>query len=466
MARILLIDDEPSICRALQRLLTDRAHVVEIVGSGELALVAARANPPDAALIDLALPGMNGLDAFLAMRQQDQAMVGIFITAHGSIRSAIAAVRAGGFDYLTKPFDNDELLLTLDRGLEMRRLAREVQTLREEVDGRKSFPGIVGAGTRMQEVLRMLAKIASSDATVLILGESGTGKELVARSLHRQSRRAAGPFVPVNCSAIPSTMIEAEFFGHERGAFTDAKEARIGWFEQARGGTLFLDEVGDLSADAQAKLLRVLEDRQVTRLGSRQPVSVDVRLIAATNKDLEGAQEEGRFRGDLYWRLHVLTVALPPLRERREDLPSLIDFFIDRCNSEFGRSITGVADEARRALLSHDWPGNIRELENALKRAIILADGSALQLGDLPPQFSRRPSEVVPADGAQHRPTLLEAIARATSQVERGMIEATLLEYQGNRSAAADALGINRKTLFNKLRALGLTSQTHDAEPS
>jgi DNA-binding NtrC family response regulator len=261
--------------------------------------------------------------------------------------------------------------------------------------------------------------------------------------------------------------VETEFFGHERGAFTDAKEARVGWFEKAHGGTLFLDEVGDLSAEAQAKLLRVLEDRQVTRLGSRQPVTVDVRLITATNKDLDAAQTEGLFRRDLYWRLQVLTVSLPPLRERREDLPSLIDYFIDRCNIEFGRSITGVAQGVRHVLLSHDWPGNVRELENALKRAVILADGPVLQLVDLPPQFGHRPVQTFrPPVGAQQRSTLLEAVARATNQVERSMIEATLLEHLGNRTAAAEALGINRKTLFNKLRALGLTSQTHDVDPS
>jgi len=458
MAHILLVDDEPQICRILALVLSERGFTVDVVASGELALEAAARTPPDLALIDVSLPGMTGLETFTALRARQAGLSVVFITAFGSIRSAIAAMRAGAFDYITKPFDNDELLLTIDRALELRQLGEEVKRLREDLSSRVAFPGIIGTSRGIQEALRVLTKAAATDATVLILGESGTGKELVARSLHRHSRRASKPFVAVNSSAIPAGLVESEFFGHERGAFTDAKDLRIGRFEQANGGTLFLDEVGDLPLEAQAKLLRVLEDHEVTRVGARKAVSVDVRLVAATNKNLEEAVATARFREDLYWRLNVVNLYLPPLRERREDLPLLIDHFVDRLNVELQRQVTGFSPEAGTHLLSHDWPGNVRELENALRRAIIFAEGPIVQVSDLPRRLSAFAG--LPSDDQTEPARLSDIVSRAVERLERTLIETTLKQHHGNRTATADALGINRKTLFNKLRSYGFVDAT------
>jgi DNA-binding NtrC family response regulator len=324
---------------------------------------------------------------------------------------------------------------------------------------RYGFTDILGVCPAMREVFRVMSRVSGVDTTVLILGESGTGKELVARGIHRRSRRAAGPFVAVNCSAVPSTLVEAEFFGYERGAFTDAKDAHPGWFEQAHHGTLFLDELGDLPLDAQAKLLRVLQDSQLTRIGGRKPVKVDVRVLAATNKSLEVAVENGQFRQDLFWRLNVLVLRLPALRERAEDLPLLIDALIERLSAELGLGIDSLSADARRLLLAHTWPGNVRELENTLRGAMILCEGTVLVSRDLPPRIR---GDLVGHSGCGHgheRLTLAEAVRRAVERIERSVIHATLTEHRGNRSATAESLGINRKTLFNKMREYGMTAE-------
>jgi DNA-binding NtrC family response regulator len=456
MARILVIDDEPNITRIVSMLLTDRGHIVDAVNSGEAAVEIASRTPPDLALIDISLPGMNGLETFAALRRQGP-LTAIFMTAFGSIRVAIEAMRAGAFDYLTKPFDNDELVITIDRALEVRRLNDEVTQLREDLTSRQAFHGIVGASSSIQQVLRVMAKIARTNAIALISGESGTGKELVARSLHRQSDRAAGPFIAVNCSAIPAGLVEAEFFGHERGAFTDAKQRRVGLFEQADHGTLFLDEVGDLPLESQAKLLRVVEDQSVTRIGGRQPTAVDVRVVAATNKDLRAAVAKGQFRDDLYWRLNIISIELPPLRERLDDLPLLIDYLIDRLNVDLGRRITGLTPRAFARLRGHAWPGNVRELQNALKHAMILADRDVIDVDDLPQHLS-------PVDGDAGTMALADIVQRATSRAERSAIETTLARCGGNRQATADALGIDRKTLFRKMRTYGIAGADDDPE--
>jgi DNA-binding NtrC family response regulator len=448
MARILVVEDDPRLPRMLARVLERAGYEVEVASSGEQAVGRAGSVRPDVALIDVNLPGLTGLETFTTLRESQPHLVGIFMTAFGSIRSAVDAMRAGGFDYITKPFDNDELLLTLERALEMRRLGEEVRQLREEIGSRVAFPGIVGRSPRMLEVLRLLPRVAASAETVLILGASGTGKELIARSLHRASARESGPFVAVNCSAIPVTLFETEFFGHERGAFTDAHAQRIGRFEQAHRGTLFLDEIGDLPLESQAKLLRVLEDGQVVRLGGRQAVAIDVRIVAATNKDLAAEVAAGRFRQDLYWRVNVVAIELPPLRERREDLPLLIQHFVDRLNAEMGRRITGLTDEARETLLAHAWPGNIRELENTLRRAFVLADADVIAAGDLTLPAGEPASGAVESAGL----SLSDAVTRAAGRIERDLIDSTLARHHGNRRLTADALGIARKTLFRKIR--------------
>ncbi|HKV12765.1 MAG TPA: sigma-54 dependent transcriptional regulator [Thermoanaerobaculia bacterium] len=460
MANILIVDDERPIRRILAVLLQDSRHRVAESGSGEEALALLPEFKPEVVLLDLKLPGMDGLEALRRMRAIAPRLDVIMMTAHGSIATAVEAMRRGAFDYVAKPFDNDELLMTVDRALEVRRLSSEVESLREELETRYGFHEIVGASRELQEVFRMMAKVVRVDVTVLITGESGTGKELVARAIHRRSARAQGPFVAVNCSAIPQTLVESEFFGHEKGAFTDARESRAGKFEQADGGTLFLDEVGDLALDAQSKLLRALQERQITRVGGRAPRSIDVRVVAATNKDLDKEVREGRFREDLYWRLNVVHVRLPPLRERRADLPILIDHFLDRFNRELGLSVAGIDPETKRLLCEYGWPGNVRELENTICRAMILCEGEELTVADLPGRVRGVPAEgaALPGRSDLAHLNLTDAVAEATERLEKMMILTRLAEHRGSRTATAESLGVSRKTLFNKMRQYGLTS--------
>jgi DNA-binding NtrC family response regulator len=459
MDKVLVVDDESAIRDVLSVFLSEHGYEVREAGSGEDGLVAAARFKPDLVLLDLVLPGMSGIEVLKRLKGDHPHLGCIVMTAFGSISSAVDAIRAGGDDYLTKPFDNDELLLAIERVTRVHRLAREVEALRHELDTRYGFTEMIGVCPAMREVFRVMSRVCGLETTVLILGESGTGKELVARGIHRRSRRSNGPFVAVNCSAIPSALVEAEFFGYERGAFTDAKDARPGWIEQAHRGTLFLDEVGDLPLDAQAKLLRVLQDSHVMRLGARSSIKVDVRVLAATNRDLEGAAERGEFRQDLFWRLNVLALRLPALRERAEDLPLLIDALLERLSTELGFGRYTLSPDSRRLLLMHDWPGNVRELENTLRGAMIVGDGTTITTADLPQRI--RGAVVAGASaGRADAVTLAQAVERAVSRIERGVIRAALNEHRGNRSATADALGINRKTLFNKMREYGLTADT------
>jgi DNA-binding NtrC family response regulator len=467
LASVLIVDDERPIRRILSVLLQERHHRVTEVGSGEEALAVLPEAAPDLVLLDLRLPGIDGLETLKRLRTLKPRLDVVLMTAHGTISSAVEAMRRGAFDYVTKPFDNDELLMVVDRALEMRRLSAEVEALREDLEARYGFSEIVGISREIQEVFRLMAKVVRVDVTVLITGESGTGKELVARAVHRRSARTQGPFVAVNCSAIPQTLVESEFFGHEKGAFTDARETRPGKFELADGGTLFLDEVGDLALDAQAKLLRALQERQIQRIGARASRSVDVRVVAATNKDLEKESREGRFREDLFWRLNVVHVRLPSLRERRADLPLLIDHFVDRFNRELGLAVESIAPDTRQLLCEYDWPGNVRELENTICRAMILCEGDTLTLSDLPGRVRGEPS----GDGGLPRSdlsrlSLADAVTEATERLEKVMILARLAEHRGSRTATAESLGVSRKTLFNKMRQHGLSAEeTEDRMP-
>jgi DNA-binding NtrC family response regulator len=458
MASILIVDDERPIRRILSVLLQERRHRVTDAGSGEEALLAAQEANPDLVLLDLKLPGIDGLETLKRLRAWNPRLDVVMMTAHGTISSAVEAMRRGAFDYVAKPFDNDELLMIVDRVLEVRRLSSEVETLREDLEARYGFTEIVGVSREIQDVFRMMSKVIRVDITVLVTGESGTGKELVARAIHRRSQRSPGPFVAVNCSAIPQTLVESEFFGHEKGAFTDARETRPGRFEQADGGTLFLDEVGDLALDAQAKLLRALQERQIQRIGARAPRPVDVRVVAATNKNLEKESREGRFREDLYWRLNVVHVRLPALRERRDDLPLLIDHFVDRFNRELGLAVESIAPDARQLLCEYQWPGNIRELENTICRAMIVCEGETLTLADLPGRVRGAPTGggIVPRSDLGRLP-LADAVTEATERLEKMMIVSRLSEHRGSRTATAESLGISRKTLFNKMRQYGLS---------
>jgi len=456
MAHILVVDDEARVREAICRLLESKGHTVSAAGSGEQALEVTGQHSPDLIVMDITLPGIDGVETLRRLRERGVESVAIFMTAYGSVRSAVDAMRAGGFDYLSKPFDNDDLMITVERGLRLRALDKRVAGLEEDLRARTAFAGIVGQSAAIQSVLRDLAKVAQSSTTVLLLGESGTGKELAAKSLHRQSPRARGPFVAINCGAITPTLAESELFGHERGAFTDARESRGGKFEQAQRGTLFLDEVGELTLDLQTKLLRVIQEREVVRVGGRQSIPLDVRIVAATNRDLQSAVAAGRFRDDLYWRLSVFPIALPALRDRREDIPLLIDNLLDHLNAELGLKVVGLSAAALNEMLAYSWPGNVRELANVLRRAMIVTESSVIESSDL---LLQRPTQSSPHDAAAGAETgsLVDAVARATDRIERTMIESALAEAKGNRSEAAIILGINRRTLFTKMRRLQLT---------
>jgi DNA-binding NtrC family response regulator len=467
MTKILVVDDEPQIRCILSVMLSEKGFTVAEAGSGEQAIALSADFDPDVVLLDISLPGIDGLATLRELLDRREETLCIMMTAYGTIRSAIEAIRIGAFDYLTKPFDNDELLLLINRAIEMSRLSHEVEELRADLSARYGFNEIVGISPKLQEVFRTISKVAPVNATVLIEGESGTGKELVARAIHRNSPRQNGPFVPVNCGAIPQGLFEAEFFGYERGAFTDAKESRAGRFEQAQGGTLFLDEAGDLPLDAQVKLLRALQNREVTRLGGRNVIKLDVRVIAATNVDLRSSVHHGKFREDLYWRLNVVRVRLPGLRERPEDVTLIVDHLIDRFNNELGLEVKSIKPDARRLLLLYDWPGNVRELENVICSAIIMCEGGKIRVRDLPPRIRgetvEESTESGPRTGARQQGlsalNLADAVKEATERLEKVMISSRLAEMEGNRTATAESLGISRKSLFNKMRQYNLTDE-------
>ncbi|OGG54969.1 MAG: hypothetical protein A3F84_27490, partial [Candidatus Handelsmanbacteria bacterium RIFCSPLOWO2_12_FULL_64_10] len=401
---------------------------------------------PDVVLMDQNLPGMSGQEATQRLVERVLGVKVVMITAFGAINLAVDAMRRGAYDYLTKPFDNDELLLRVRRAMEARRLADEVESLREALGERYSFEGILGESEALRGVLHAARRAAQSDVPVLVEGESGTGKELLVRAIHHASRRSAGPFVAVNCAAVPDHLVESEFFGHEKGAFTDARSRQIGRFEQAHGGTLFLDEISEMPVGLQAKLLRALEEGEVSRVGSSAPVRVDVRVIAATNLIAAEAVKNGVLREDLYHRLAVVSLRIPPLRERREDIPLLARQFLTAFDREAGNPSRDFSADALASLKAYGWPGNIRELRNAVQSAAIMAEG-IIRSCDLPPHVERVASTAPPRAGT---------LAEAVEAVERRLIAETLAQEGGNRTRAAERLAITRKTLLAKIAQYGL----------
>jgi DNA-binding NtrC family response regulator len=452
--RILVVDDEPSIRFSLTELLGEDGNDVREAPHAPAALAMLDDAPADLVLSDLTMPAMDGLQLLDEIRTRHPGALFVLVTAHGDERTAVRALKDGAYDYLPKPFDNEEVRALVRRAREVLALRAENARLREELAG--EFRGLIGDAPAIREVVRVVRRAGPTDATVLVTGESGTGKEVVARALHAESRRRAGLFVALNCSALPGELVESELFGHVRGAFTGAERDREGLFEAAHGGTLFLDEVGDLAAPAQAKLLRALEERQVTRLGSNRPVDVDVRVVAATNRPLDRAVAEGSFREDLLYRLRVITLHLPPLRERREDIAPIALHFLAEMARRHARPVRGMGERARRALLAYDWPGNVRELRNAVERAVVLAEGETIEAEDLPPQLLEGAAPLRPVDAALADLPFAEARERAVDAFERAYLLAAL-ERHGNVSAAARALGLHRQSLQKKLRQLGLT---------
>jgi len=452
-ARILIVEDEQAIALALSGLLRKQGHDVAVVHDAPSAIAKAQAGGFDLILTDLALGrGGSGMDVLAASREAHPGVPVLMITAHGSEKIAVQAIKAGAEDYVPKPFDNDEIRLAVSRALDRTRLARDHKLLLERVQRDHGFDAIVGSGRAMGEVFELIRKAAPTDLTVLIRGESGTGKELVAQALHDHSPRRDRPFVAVNCAAISRELVESELFGHERGAFTGADARRMGRFEAAEGGSLFLDEIGDMPMDTQAKVLRVLQERTVERVGGNRTIAVDVRIIAASHRDLEREVEEGRYRQDLYYRLRVIETRLPPLRERREDIPALGDRFLDQLAARLDRPRKRLSAAALAELGRHDWPGNVRELKSAVERAAVLATGDEIEPGDL--DLGGSSSSAGGTVGTDI--PFSEAKKRAVTSFERAYLSRALRENDGNISRTAAAIGMVRQSLQQKIRELGL----------
>jgi two-component system NtrC family response regulator len=445
--RILVVDDEPTQLELVGGFLRRQGFEVAEAASGQAAVARFKQEPFDLVLTDQRMPDLSGLEVLEAVRAASPDTAVVIMTAFGTIETAVSAVKAGAADYLAKPLNLDELLHRIHQIQDRRRLLTENRELRAALAERHRVEGNIGESGAMQEVLSVVRRVAPSDATVLIRGESGTGKELIARAIHYASPRAARALVKVNCAALAESLLEAELFGHEKGAFTGAVAARKGRFELADGGSLFLDEIGDLPPHLQVKLLRVLQEREFERVGSSRPIKVDVRLLAATHRNLETLVREGRFRDDLYYRINVVTIQLPPLRERREDLPLLIDHFLRAFADKNGKSIRGLTRDAREALLRYEYPGNVRELENLIERAVVLTRDDVIGLTDLPLTLDTQAAEVESGPG----------LVAAVEGLERRMIREALAKADGIQTRAAELLGIGERVLRYKLKKYGLS---------
>jgi DNA-binding NtrC family response regulator len=444
-AHVLVVDDEKHILAVLREALTHFGYRVTTVGSGGEALAAIRSELFDAAITDIRMPDMSGLDLLREIKRRDESIEVIVMTGYPTIASAVEALKEGAYDYLSKPLILDELQHVMQRVMERRFLRREVHSLRTRLGEELTLNDLIGASPAMERVKDVIGKVAVTDSPVLIEGESGTGKELVAAAIHRLSSRAKGPFIPVNCSAIPSDLLESEFFGHVRGAFSGAVADALGLFRSAHEGTIFLDEIAELPPSLQVKLLRVLQEMEVRPVGSTKAHAVDVRVIAATNRDLEQAMIDGTFRQDLFYRVNVIRITLPPLRDRREDIPALINYFMRRFNRRFRRDVHGITRDALEALSAYDFPGNVRELENLIERAYAMGAREQITLADLP-TLSAHAARVTPIS-PQTLPTLAE--------MEKDLILRALAMLNNDKEEAARALGISRRTIYRRLKEYG-----------
>jgi two-component system nitrogen regulation response regulator GlnG len=477
MSTLLIIDDEPNVCYSLEKVLRSAKLAVRTAATAAEGLQAVRAELPDAVLLDLRLPDMPGLEAYQLIRQIDARLPVIVITAHGTTETAIEAMKLGAFEYLLKPLDLAQLREVVTRAVHLSRLSRTPAVYDESPQPLGEGDQLVGTSPAMQELYKSIGRIAPQDVTVLIQGESGTGKELVARAIYQHSRRSKAPFLAINCAAIPEPLLESELFGHERGAFTGADRRRIGKFEQADNGTLFMDEVGDMAPATQAKLLRLLQEGEFERVGGNTTIRTNIRVIAATNQDLESLAATGRFRQDLFYRLNVLSINIPPLRDHIDDLPLLVRYFLGRMNRELDRHVQDVSPEAMQLLRQHTWPGNVRELQSAVKYALIHAAGDTLTPECLPQHVREAAlagSASAAAGGACDVARLVRDLLKDRSgdiyylvqaAVDRTVLAAVLEHVKGNQVEAAEILGISRNTLRSKLRSLGLVveKQVSDA---
>ena len=474
--RVLIVDDEKLVCWSLEQMLKDEGYEVRTALDGETARALFRSFNPDMIMQDVRLPDSNGLDMLREYKEVDEDVVVVMITAYADADSAVKALQLGADDYIGKPFDLNKIKHILEQALEKRQLHREVDFFRRELKKKYDYDNLVGNSPGMIDVFKMIKVCAETDAkTVLILGESGTGKELVARAIHYHSARSDMPFVEINCAAIPENLLENELFGHEKGAFTDASRRHRGIFESAEGGTVFLDEIGDMPLPMQAKILKAIETKKYRRLGGLKDMVSDVRIIAATNQNLMNLVEEGRFRGDLYYRLNVMNIPLPPLRERKQDVPALVEYFISRLNEEYGRTVKGVSDRAMEMLTVYSWPGNVRELRNTIERAMMFADDDVLDT-DLfrfgaAAGLVKSAHDTPEVTGNQGGGTEAERRWRvklppegvSIEEVERDLIQQALERYAGNQTKAARCLHMTRDTLRYRMKKFGISSRSFTA---
>ena len=449
--RILVVDDEDSHRIMLRAVLSEDGYAVTEAADGTDAIMAVEKEAFDVILLDIRMTNMDGIEALTEIRKISPLVPVLIMTAYASVKTAVEALKAGAFDYLTKPLDIEELKILIEKALEHYHLRAENLVLKERLGDRFDFSRIIGRSPKMKSLLEALAMVAPSDATVLIMGESGTGKEVVANAIHHNSPRAGQPFIKVSCAALPETLLESELFGHEKGAFTGAVSRREGRFQLAHRGTIFLDEVGEMSPAIQTKLLRVLQEKEFEPVGSGHTIKVDIRVITATNRDLEKDVKDGRFREDLYYRLNVVPIALPPLRERKEDIPPLAEHFLAHYREKNRKPLKGISGKALDLLVRYDWPGNIRELENCIERAVIMARDEVIVPADFPLQI-----QMLYGEGENDGFDIPYGIG--LEEMERVLIVKTLAETGGNRTRASEILGINRRTLQNKLRVYGLNS--------
>ncbi len=453
--KLLVIDDELGVRESLRMVLKEQYDLVT-ASSGDEGLRLLGSELVDVVLLDILMPGMDGLEVLEHLKVQNPAVQVIMLTATKTVKTAVTAMKLGAFDYVTKPFDIDELLVIVDRAMQSAALAREVEELRSAVGVRYSFENIVGNSPKLQAVLKSVSMVAPLKTTVLITGESGTGKELIARAIHYRSPRAHKPMVTLNCAAIPENLLESELFGHERGAFTDAYVKKAGQFELADEGTIFLDEIGEMNPGTQAKILRVLEQGEFTRIGGGQSIHVDVRVIAATNRDLHQGMRDGTFRSDLYYRLNVVSVHLPALRERREDIPMLVSHFLCSKAEQLGLPQKSFSPQALDLLLQYSWPGNIRELENLIERALVLSHGSTISADDLPQYLHTSNGRTHPVQQSVMRGET--RLSEAVDQFEQELIRTALTQAQNNQTRAAELLGTTRRILKYKMDKLGIVA--------
>ena len=459
MPKILVADPDPDSVQDLTALLAERGHELDAAVDVPSALTPVQEGDVDLILADLHLPGGGGMRLLEQIQTAHPETAVVLLSAFGSVQDAVLAMQHGAADFLGKPFAPDQVLVAIDRALEKSALQRENQQLKSALDDRLRLDNVIGTDLRMQAIFKTVQAVADTKTTVLVTGESGTGKTLLARALHQLSARKAGPFVEVNCGALPENLLESELFGHVKGAFTGAVKDKVGKFEAACGGTIFLDEIGTSTPAFQIKLLRVLQDRVIERVGDTKTIPVDVRIVLATNRDLEQAVADGEFREDLFYRIHVVSIEMPPLRERRADVQALAEHFLHRFVDEHGRRARGFTDEAIATLVAAPWPGNVRQLENVVERAVVLSSGDAIDRADLPAALVERagapaPGAAAPAVDVPAGPPL--PLKQALLGPERRIIEHALTYCEGNRERAAAVLGINRSTLFHKLKKLGI----------